>query len=76
MSINVAVQLDLVIHAVIRSVILEAVKWIFASVKAALAALGFLFFVLLALLILKASTRHIFGKSFIRFHKASYLITM
>ena len=68
MSLSVVLNFYFEIFTFGRRIIFEAVKWIFAGVKSAVAQIGLVGFIRFPDFILEASARHILVESFVRFH--------
>lgn len=68
MSLSVVLNFYCAVFTFGRRVILEAVKWIFAGMKSAVAQIGLVGFIRFPDFVLEASARHILVESFVRFH--------
>ena len=73
MFLDFSALLYLVIYAFIWRIIIQAIQRILASVKSMIANFYAFFLVFLSLFVLKATTSHIFIKSFVCFNTLSHL---
>jgi hypothetical protein len=73
MFLDFSTLLNLVVYAFIWRIIIQAIQRILASVKSMIANFYAFFLVLLSLFVLKATTSHIFIKSFVCFNTLSHL---